>query len=203
MNQRKNWSRIALLLSTLLLSLALACQGPDGSQGPPGPKGDPGLPGLPGNPGEAGNPGDAGNPGSAGVPGTQGSQGTKGDPAAQTSASIAVVPNTISTDGGYGGRSASNSLKVLGSGFTPGSAYFVQLLVNGGLVTLQHDSDEDIEVNANGAFAGKWQGHRSFDFNTPGVFTLVVEDAAGVRATAVLRVTATVTVTLDEMNSSG
>ena len=189
MNRRNQWSRIALLLSTLLLSLALACQGPGGSQGGPGPKGDPGLPGLSGVAGEAGNPGDAGNPGSAGIPGPQGSQGTKGDTAAQTFASLIVVPDTISTDGGYGGSGASNSLEVIGSGFTPGSAYLVQLLVNGGLVTLAHDSDEDIEVNANGAFAGSWQGNSAFDFDTPGVFTLVVKDAYGVRATAALTVT--------------
>ena len=189
MNWRKNrWPGVVLLLSSLLLSLAVACQGPEGPQGPPGPKGDPGLPGLPGNAGAAGNAGNPGNPGPAGASGPMGSEGPKGEPAQATVANIVVVPNTFSTADGYGGKKASNSFQVNGSGFTPGSPYFVQLLVDGNLVTLQHDSGEAIEVNANGAFSGNWQGHRAFDFSAE-IFAVVVQDGAGIKAVAPLTVT--------------
>ena len=81
---------IAGLVSSLLLLLLTACQGPPGApglpgnpgepgnpgnpgpQGPYGPPGPPGAPGLPGNPGE---PGHLGLPGLPGLPGPQGPPG--------------------------------------------------------------------------------------------------------------------------------
>ena len=182
---------VLLLISFVALFLAAACQGSDGPSGSSGPKGDPGIPGLPGNAGLPGNPGDPGNPGSGGIRGPQGAtgpQGLPGDSAAAIAASIALEPNTIDASGSFGGRRPTESFEIIGSGFTPGGAYFVQLLAGGSLVTLQHDSDEPIEVNSNGAFSGRWQGHRAYSFQTPGLYTITVTDANGISATAALSV---------------
>ena len=191
MNRQKNRrTGITLICTVMLLSLALACQGADGSTGSYGAKGDPGLPGLPGNPGVAGNPGEPGNPGAPGSQGAQGPQGPKGAPADLTYAAISLVPDSIPGDGSYGGLKASQTFKARGSGFTPGAAYFLEINVDGNLVTLAYDSSEDLTVNQSGSFDGDWQGHKHYKFDTPGVYTVVVRDAHGIKASAPLVVTA-------------
>lgn len=191
MNRQKNRrTGITLICTVMLLSLALACQGVGGSSGSYGAKGDPGLPGLPGNPGIAGNAGEPGNPGAPGPQGAQGPQGAKGKPANLTYAAIVLVPDSIPGDGSYGGKKAKQAFKVRGSGFTPGAAYFLQMNVGGNYITLAHDSSEEITVNESGSFDGDWQGHRNYSFDAPGVYTVVVQDAQGVKASAPLVVTA-------------
>ena len=82
---------IAGLVSSLLLLLLTACQGPPGNPGLPGNPGEPGnpgnpgpqgpygAPGPPGSPGLPGNPGEPGHPGLPGLPGLPGPQGPPGD----------------------------------------------------------------------------------------------------------------------------
>ena len=82
---------IAGLVSSLLLLLLTACQGPPGKPGLPGNPGEPGNPGNPGPqgpygqsgppgpPGLPGNPGEPGHPGIPGLPGLPGPQGPPGN----------------------------------------------------------------------------------------------------------------------------
>ena len=71
---------IAGLVSSLLLLLLTACQGPPGKPGLPGNPGEPGNPGNPGPQGPYGQPGPPGPPGLPGNPGEQGHSGLPGLP---------------------------------------------------------------------------------------------------------------------------
>ena len=170
------------ILLFVTVFLAMACEGSDGSQGPPGPKGDPGLPGLPGNAGEAGLPGAPGNPGSSGSQGSAGLTGPGGDPAPTTVGKIVLVPSTITASG-------TDEFQVLGSGFTPGSPYVVQVLIDGVFI-FPDKRDGTLDVTENGALSSTWRGEkrgRRITVNaldTAGIYSVLVTDDKGVSASA-------------------
>ena len=187
---KKRSVRILLLLSLVTLFLAAACQGSDGPGGPPGPKGDPGAAGLPGNPGAAGNPGDPGNPGSAGILGPQGAtgpEGPAGDPVPASAPGIVLIPGVIEATG-------SADFEVRGSGFTPGEPYEVWVVVDGEVFYPANRGGGELEVNENGALSSSWRGstrrRRSGLLDSPGLFSIVARDAAGLQAAAPLTVVA-------------
>ena len=175
------------ILSLVTVFLATACQGSDGPLGSAGPKGDPGLPGLAGNPGEPGLPGAPGNPGPSGPQGSvglSGPSGPSGDPAVATAARIVLDPSEI-TDSGK------DEFEVLGSGFTSGAPYVVQVLIDGVFI-FPDKRGGSIDVNENGALTSTWRGEKSGRritvnaLDTAGIYTVVVTDDKGVHASAPL-----------------
>ena len=88
------------LVSSLLLLLLTACQGPPGKPGIPGNPGEPGNPGNPGPqgpygppgpPGAPGLPGNPGEPGHLGLPGLPGLPGPQGPPGISPRAALTIV----------------------------------------------------------------------------------------------------------------
>ena len=204
--------RFLIIASFLTLFVAAACA--EGSQGPPGPKGAPGDPGLPGNPGAAGLPGDPGNPGpsgSQGPLGPTGTQGSAGDPATASAASIVLDERVIDpcSPARSRCRSGGGRFTVVGAGFTPDEPFTLSIIANGleGFAVLENPTDpRDLAVTANGTFTETWIaaiGRRGELHLPSGMYTLIAEDGAGIRASALLIVERVIEVTLEELNGSG
>jgi len=70
--------RLRQLPLIALLSVLVACTGPQGEQGDPGPQGEQGPKGDQGEPGEQGDPGEQGEQGERGLQGPQGEPGDDG-----------------------------------------------------------------------------------------------------------------------------
>lgn len=211
--QNKRSLRFLLIASLLTLFVAAACA--EGAQGPSGSKGGPGDPGLPGNPGAAGLPGDPGNPGPTGPQGPvgpEGAQGPAGDLAVATAASIVLEETVIAPCSPARSRCRSGSdgrYTVLGAGFTPGEPFTLSIIAKGleSFAVLENPSDpRDLVITPNGTFTETWiaaAGRRGELHLPSGVYTVIGEDGAGIRASALLIVERVIEVTLEEMNSSG
>jgi len=210
--QSKRFLRFLIVPSLLTLFVAAACA--EGVQGPLGPKGAPGDSGLPGNSGAAGFPGEPGNPGPAGPQGPEGpagAQGSAGDSAVATAASI-VLENTVvvpCADGRSRCRAGGGRYTVVGAGFTPGEPFTLSIITNGletFAVLEDPQSPRDLVVTANGTFTETWIaaiGRRGELHLPSGMYTLIAEDGAGIKASALLVVERVIEITLEEMNSSG
>lgn len=193
--KRRSFGKL-VISSLILLLAAAACEGSSGSGGPAGPKGDPGLPGNPGAAGLPGEPGNPGNPGPSGASGSAGPLGPKGDPAAATAASITLDPMTLALEvgsvPGFAGLSYfwdTSDFSVYGSGFTPGGPYILKLIWAGNEFLLQQRDDSELTVTDNGAFSSKWRYHLPLKDETKlagGVYTILVQDGSGIKATAPL-----------------
>ena len=162
---------ILIVLSFVSLFVA-ACKGDDGSIGSVGSKGDTGPSGPPGASGDPGPQGPQGDTGSRGTRGTSGPQGPQGDAAVATVASLTVGSSSVVVG---------EDFSLSGSGFTPGSAYTVMLLVGGQERSPIHVDSGPVVINSSGAFDSKWR----YASATPaGVYTLIVTDEQGDAATA-------------------
>lgn len=125
------------LVSSLLLLLLTACQGPPGKPGLPGNPGEPGNPGnpgpqgpygQPGPPGAAGlpgHPGEPGHPGILGLPGLPGLPGPQGPPGNSPRAAVTIDRIDIYIDWG-------DDLTIRGSGFHPFEPVQVYIDLEGG-----------------------------------------------------------------------
>ena len=162
---------ILIVLSFVSLFVA-ACQGDDGSIGSVGSKGDTGPAGAAGAVGGPGPQGSDGDAGARGSEGTSGPQGSQGDAAVTTVASLAVGSSSVAVG---------EDFSLNGSGFTPGSAYTVVLLVGGQERSLIHIDSGPVVINSSGAFSSKW---RYASTTSAGVYTLIVTDEQGDAATA-------------------
>ena len=162
---------ILIVLSFVALFVA-ACKGDGGSIGPLGSKGDTGPAGPPGASGGPGPQGSQGDTGARGPGGASGPQGPQGDAAVATVASIAVGSSSVAVG---------EDFSLNGSGFAPGGAYTVMLLVGGQERSLIHVDSGPLVVNNNGAFSSKW---RYASATSAGVYTLIVTDEQGNAATA-------------------
>ena len=196
---RRSFGKL-LVLCSIFLFAATACEGDVGSPGLPGAKGDPGLPGNPGAAGLAGAPGNPGNPGPSGPQGAIGPTGSRGDPAPATAGSIFLDPGTIQlgvgSTSGFAGLSyfwETGEFTIFGGGFTPGEAYLVKVNIAGNEFSgLQKRDDSELVVSGNGAFVSKWRYRlpQLDETKLPaGVYTVLVADGSGVKATAPLVVT--------------
>lgn len=187
--------RFLLIASLLMLFVATACA--QGHQGQQGQKGGPGDPGLPGNPGAAGLPGASGNPGSTGSQGAvgpAGSQGPQGEQATASSAAIfledTVVP--ICSKKKSRCRGGGGIVKIMGGGFTAGEPYTMSIIADGletYLVLHKPTTERTLAVSDNGAFQETWIaaiGRRGEKTLPAGMYTLIAEDGAGIKATAPL-----------------
>jgi len=162
---------ILVVLSFVSLFVA-ACMGDDGSIGSVGSKGDTGPAGPAGGPGGPGPQGPQGDRGSRGSEGASGSQGSQGDAAVATVASLTVGSSSVAVG---------EDFSLNGSGFAPGGAYTVTLLVGGQERSFIHVDSGPLVVNNSGAFNSKWR----YASATPaGVYTLIVTDEQGDVATA-------------------
>ena len=186
-----------VILSLIFLLAAAACEGDIGSGGPLGAKGDPGLPGNPGAAGLPGDPGNPGNPGPSGAQGSAGPSGPNGDPAAATAGSISLDPGTIALEvgeeGGFAGISyfwETGEFSILGSGFSPGEPYLVKLNIAGNeFGGLQKRDSSDLAVSENGTVFSTWRYRlpQLDETKLPaGIYTIIVSDGKGVKATAPL-----------------
>ena len=182
-----------LTLSIVFLFAATACEGDVGSPGPPGATGDPGLPG---NPGAAGLPGDPGNPGNLGPSGLQGPAGPtgpKGNAAPATAGSITLEEWTIEPCSGRRCRSGGR-FTVLGAGFTPNQAVTIALQAGGeDLFPVLTSDPESVIASANGTFEAKLKAgvsRRAERAIEPGLYTILVTDASGIKASAPLTILA-------------
>ncbi len=189
-----------VILSLIFLLAAAACEGDIGSGGSLGAKGDPGLPGNPGAAGLPGDPGNPGNPGPSGAQGSAGPPGSKGGPAVATVGSISLDPGVIALGvgsvRGFAGLSyfwETGEFSVLGSSFTPGEAYLVKMNIAGNeFGGLQKRDSSELIVSENGTFFSMWRYRlpQSDETKLPaGIYTVIVSDGKGVKATAPLAVT--------------
>jgi len=189
-----------VILSLIFLLAAAACQGSAGTGGTAGPKGDPGLPGNPGAPGLPGEPGNPGNSGPSGVQGPAGPSGPQGNPAVATVGSVVLNPGTVALEvgatGGWSGMSyfwETGEFSVLGSGFTPGEPYLLKLNIAGEeFGGLQKRDSSDLIVSENGTVSSTWRYRlpQSDATKLPaGIYTVIVLDGGGIKATAPLVVT--------------
>ena len=188
-----------LVLCSIFLFAATACEGDTGPPGPAGAKGDPGLPGNPGAAGLARAPGNPGNPGPSGPQGAIGPTGSKGDPAPITAGAITLEEWTIEpcSPARSRCRASGGRIKVLGAGFTPNEPFTLSIIANGleTFAVLENPTDpRDLVVTANGTFTETWIaaiGRRGEIILPPGLYTLIAEDGAGIKASAPLVVAET------------
>ena len=161
-----------LVVSSFVSLFVAACAGGDGSIGSVGSKGNTGPAGPVGASGGPGPQGPQGTIGSRGLWGASGSQGSQGDAAVATVASLTVGSSSVAVG---------EDFSLNGSGFAPGGAYTVMLLVGGQERSLLHTDSDPVVVNNNGAFSSKWR----YASATPaGIYTLIVTDEQGDVATA-------------------
>ncbi len=100
-------------------------------------------------------------------------------------------------------------MNLFGAGFTPGDPYTLSVIIDGleSFVVLKNPTDpHDLTVTANGTFTETWiaaVGRRGERTLPAGMYTLIATDASNNTASTILILEKTVTVALDEMNSSG
>jgi hypothetical protein len=196
---KQNYFGKFVVLSLALLITAAACQGSVGPGGSSGPQGDPGLPGNPGAAGLPGDPGNPGNPGPRGAHGAAGASGAQGPAAAATFASVRLDPGAIVVGeegvGGWSGMSYfwnSDEFVLRGAGFTPGEAYLVKMNFGGNeFGGFQKRDKSELVVSENGTVSSTWRYRlpKSDETILPlGVYSIIVTDGKGVKATAPLAV---------------
>ncbi len=178
------------LLSSVLLLVLIACQGPPGEPGLPGLPGNPGNPGAQGaqgpqgDPGIPGLPGHPGNPGPAGPPGPPGAQGPQGDQGVSPEAAIALDKTVIATSG--------DPITVRGSGFIPGEAITLTLKIDDDLsIIAAGGRGSQAQANASGAFSIAFDeigGADASQSRAPGSRSFMAVGSAGSRASVPVRI---------------